>query len=190
MNRDVLPSPEPDPGRLSLESLEEKLRALPLAPVPDGLPSKLIAAIPPTKAVSSLGTQVIRRWPWIGAVGVMCITLSAVVYTWLMHLNSKPTTESNENRGATVSSTAGKDVPGPSKAVREYEQAVRFDPYNADAWFSLAKAQANAHQSADAISSAQKAIDIARSRNRADLVDTVEAWLRSYRASESHRPPP
>ena len=190
MNRDVLPSPEPDPGRLSLESLEEKLRALPLAPVPEAFSSKLIAAIPPIKPISSLGNRIIRRWPWIGAVGVMCITVSAVVYSWLLHLNSKPSTESRENRGATVSSTVGKDVPGSSKAVREYEQAVRFDPYNADAWFSLAKAQANAHQSADAISSAQKAIDIARSRNRADLVDTVEAWMRSYRASETRRPPP
>jgi hypothetical protein len=67
---------------------------------------------------------------------------------------------------------------------------VHFDPYNAEAWFSLAKAQADVHRSADAISSAQKAIDIARSRNRSDLVDTVEAWLRSYRASESRRSPP
>jgi hypothetical protein len=190
MNRDALPTPEPDPYRLSLESLEEKLRALPLAPVPEGLPSKLIAAIPPTKAISSLGSRIIGRWPWIGAVGVMCITVPAVVYSWLMHLNSKPSTELNENRGATVSSTVGKDVPGSSKAVRDYEQAVRFDPYNADAWFSLAKAQANARQSADAISSAQKAIDIARSLNRAGLVDTVEAWLRSYRASESRQQPP
>src|SRR2546423_854202 len=102
MNQGELPSPEPDPRRLSLESLEEKLRALPLAPVPEGLPSKLIAAVPPTKAVTSLSSDVIKRWPWIAAVGVMCITVSAVVYSWLMHLNSKPPTGSNENGGATV----------------------------------------------------------------------------------------
>ena len=190
MNRDVSPSPEPDPRRLSLESLEEKLRALPLAPVPENLSSNLIAAIPPAKAGSSLGSRVTRRWPWIGAVGVVCITLSAVVYSWRTRMNSMPPAGSNENQGAAVSSTDGKDMRAPSKAVREYEQAVRFDPYNADAWFSLAKAQADVHRSADAISSAQKAIDIARSRNRSAFVDTVETWLRSYRASETRRPPP
>src|SRR5882757_7527021 len=102
MNRDVLPSPEPDPRRLSLESLEEKLRALPLAAVPEGLPSKLIAAIPAAKTVSSVGSGVVKRWPWIGAIGVMCITLSAVVYSWLTRLDSTPTTGSNENGGATI----------------------------------------------------------------------------------------
>jgi hypothetical protein len=187
MNRHVSPSSEPDPRRLSLESLEEKLRALPLADVPEHLPSNLIAAIPPTKAVSSLSSSVARRWPWIGAVGVMCVAVSAVIYSSLTHMNSKPPAGSNENQGASVVSTDGKDTPPTSKAVQEYEQAVRFDPYNADAWFSLAKAQADVHRSADAISSAQKAIDIARSRDRAALVDTVETWLRSYRASETRR---
>jgi tetratricopeptide (TPR) repeat protein len=105
----------------------------------------------------------------------------------LTHMNSKPPAGSNENQGASVVSTDGKDTPPTSKAVQEYEQAVRFDPYNADAWFSLAKAQADVHRSADAISSAQKAIDIARSRDRAALVDTVETWLRSYRASATRR---
>src|SRR6478736_1967232 len=178
MNRDVTPSPESDPRRLSLESLEEKLRALPLAEVPEKLTSNLIAAIPPTKAVRPPGSDVTKRWPWIGAVGVICIAVPAVVYSWLTHTNSKPPAGSNENQGAAVSSADGKAaIPAPSKAVREYEQAVRFDPYNADAWFSLAKAQADVHRSADAISSAQKAIDIARSRNRAGLADTVAAWL-------------
>jgi tetratricopeptide (TPR) repeat protein len=187
MNQDVVPPPEPDPSRLSLESLEEKLRALPLAAVPDGMPSKLVAAIPPTTAVSATGSGVQRRWPWIGAVGVMCITASAVVCSWLVHLNSKPAAVSNENREP---STIENEAPRSSKAVQDYEQAVRFDPYNADAWFSLAKAQADVRRSADAISSAQKAIDIGRSRNRTAFVDTVEAWLRSYRDSESRRSSP
>jgi hypothetical protein len=189
MNQGELPSPDPDPRRLSLESLEQKLRALPPAAVPEDLPSKLITAIPPAKALGSLATGVVRRWPWIAAVGVMCVTLSAAFYS-LMHLNSKPPAGPNEIRGATGSSTTGKDVPGSSKAVLEFEQAVRFDPYNADAWFGLAKAQADVHRSADAISSARKAIDVARSRNRSDLVDKIEAWLRSYRAAQSGRSPP
>jgi tetratricopeptide (TPR) repeat protein len=190
MNRDASPPSEPDPRRLSLESIEEKLRALPLPEVPGELASNLIAAIPSMKPQSPLGSRVVRRWPWIGAVVAICVTVSAAVYSWLMLTNSKPPGGLIENRGATANSTLGKDVPPTSKAVQEYEQAVRFDPFNADAWFSLAKAQADVHRSADAVSSAQKAIDIARSRDRSDLVDTVQAWLRSHRAAEARQSPP
>jgi cytochrome c-type biogenesis protein CcmH/NrfG len=158
-----------------------------LAAVPAGLPSKLIAAIPPTTVVSSPGSGVRRLWPWIGAVGVICITASAVVFSWLVHLNSKPAAESNEDRSPT---TNKKVTPTSSKAVQDFEQAVQFDPFNADAWFRLAKAQAEVHRTADAISSAQKAIDVGRSRNSTAFVDTVEAWLRSYRAAESRRTAP
>src|SRR5882757_4275241 len=122
MNRDALPPPEPDPRRPSLESLEEKLRALPLAAVPAGLPSKLIAAIPPTTVVSSPGSGVRRLWPWIGAVGVICITASAVVFSWLVHLNSQPGAASNEDRSPT---TNEKETPTSSKAVQDFEQAVQ-----------------------------------------------------------------
>ena len=189
MNQGELSSPEPDPRRLSLESLEQQLRTLPSPAVPEALPLRLIASIPPTKIVSSLASQVIRRWPWIAGVCAFCITVSAVVYTLQWHRNTKPVTELNANRNGTVSSPTGNDVPVSSKAVLEYERAVRFDPYNADAWFGLAKAQADVHRSSDAISSAQKAIDIARSRNRSDLVSTIQAWLRSYRAAQSGRSP-
>jgi hypothetical protein len=182
MNRDVSPTPEPDPRRLSLESLEEKLRALPLADVPDDLTSKLVAALPPAQAVGPLN-GLPKPWPWIGAVGVLCITAS-VVGVWLIQVNSKPPKVPNENRNPP---TATNEAPRTSKAVQDFEQTVRFDPYNADAWYGLAKAQAEMGHSTDAISSAQKAIDIGRSRNRTDFVNTVEAWLRSYRAAESRR---
>ena len=59
-----------------------------------------------------------------------------------MHLNSKPAAVPDENRHPT---TTEKEAPRTSKAVQDYEQAVRFDPYNADAWFSLAKAQADGY---------------------------------------------
>jgi tetratricopeptide (TPR) repeat protein len=84
----------------------------------------------------------------------------------------------------------GKDVPAASKAVQQYDRAVTVDPYNADAWFALAKAQADLHRSEDAISSAQKALDAARSRNRSDLAGRIEAWLRSYRQAQSSRSAP
>lgn len=186
MNQDALP-PEPDPDRLSLESLEEKLRALPLAVVPDDLPSKLIAAIPPAKAASLPGSRVQRLWPWIAAVGIVGITASALVYSWIIDGNSMPAERTNEIGNP---ATTGSKAPAISKAVQDYEPAVRFDPYNADAWFALAKAQADVHRSADAISSAQKAIDIGRSRNRTEFVSTVEAWLKSYGAAESRRTSP
>jgi hypothetical protein len=181
--------PEPDPRRLSLEALEQKLRALPPAAVPKGLPSKLIAGIPAGKAAGSVGTQLVRHWPWIGAVGVLCVALSAMVYSWVV--NGKSTAPAaNENGNAAATSITEKGAPATSIMIRDYEQAVRIDPYNADAWFGLAKAQAGAHQTADAITSAQKAVDVARARNRLDLAGTVETWLRSYRAAQSKRPPP
>jgi cytochrome c-type biogenesis protein CcmH/NrfG len=187
MNQDVSSPLEPDPHRLTSESLAEQLRALPLAPVPDGLPAQLAAAIPPATTVGTPGSRVPRHWPWIAAVGVVCITTSAVVGSWWMHVNSKPPAAPNENGHP---STIENQPPTSSKSIRDLEQAVSVDPYNADAWFSLAKAQAEVHRSADAISSAQKAIDVGRSRNRTAFVDLVEAWVRSYRASESGRPPP
>jgi tetratricopeptide (TPR) repeat protein len=177
MNRDASPSPEPDSQRLSLESLEERLRALPLAPVPEALPSKLIAAIPAGKAAAASGSGLLRRWPWIAAVAVVCITASVAVFSWVMSWSKSPPAASENGRPAT-SSNADLAQPNSSKAIRDFEEAVHVDPYNADAWFALAKAQAAARRRADAISSAQKAIDIARSRNRADFANTVQAWLR------------
>jgi len=68
-----------------------------------------------------------------------------------------------------------------SKRTRDYEEAVRVDPYNADAWFALAKAQAAVDRADEAVSSAQKALDVARSRDRNELAQTIEAWLRLHR---------
>jgi tetratricopeptide (TPR) repeat protein len=182
--------PEPDPRRLSLEALEQKLRALPPAAVPKGLPSKLIAGIPAGKAAGSVGSQLVRHWPWIGVVGLACISLSAIVYSWVVNGQSTDPAAANESSKAAATSKVQTNVPATSKAIRDFEQAVRIDPFNANAWFGLAKAQAGARQTADAISAAQKAIDVARARNRLDLAGTVETWLRSYRAAQSKRPPP
>ena len=156
--------------------------------MPDALSSKLIAAIPPAKAAGATATGVTKYWPWIAGVSLICIAAGAVLYSRQIFWNSKPPLGANENPGAAASSTAGKDPPATSKAIQQFENAVRFDPYNADAWFSLAKAQADVHRTEDAISSAQKALDIARSRNRSDLAGTIEAWLRSHRAAKSGPP--
>src|SRR4051812_8950269 len=164
MNDGLQPTPEPDPRRLSVESLEAKLRALPKAAVPESLASQLVAAIPAVKGGGSGSSGFKRRWPWVGAVGIICIAVSAGIYSWVMLGNSKPPAASDGKRAATPSSSPGKNSPGPSKGIEAYQKTVQFDPYNADAWFALAKAQAAANRPADAISSAQKAVDVARSR--------------------------
>lgn len=174
--------PEPDP-RLSLESLEAKLRALPRADVPSELPAKLLASIPAGKATVSSGIAT-SRWFLIGAITVMCIAVSIVGYFVAAGLRSTNPKPANESASPADSLGTKQQTAPSSKAVKDFEQAVRVDPYNADAWFALAKAQANAQLSEDAIASAQKAIDVARSRNRSDLVGSVQAWLRSYRASQ------
>jgi tetratricopeptide (TPR) repeat protein len=187
VNQGTRPTPEPDPERLSLESLEGRLRALPPTEVPDALSSKLIATIPPAKAAGTTATGVTRYWPWIAGVSLICIAAAAVFSSRQIFWNSKPPLGANDNVDA-ASSKAGKDPLATSKAVQQFDSAVRIDPYDADAWFSLAKAQADVHRAEDAISSAQKALDIARSRNRLDLASTIESWLRSHRSAQSGRP--
>jgi cytochrome c-type biogenesis protein CcmH/NrfG len=161
---------------------------LPPAQVPDGLASKLIASIPAANAAGSLTISIISRWPWIVGVAVLCIMVPATVYLWQMDWNSKPPSGVGANRDSADSSETGKNAPATSKDIQKYEQVVRFDPYNADAWFSLAKAQAQVNRSEDAISSARKAIDIGRSRNRSDFVGAVETWLRAYQAPKAGQP--
>jgi thioredoxin-like negative regulator of GroEL len=112
----------------------------------------------------------------------------AIIYLSQIDWGSKPPAGADANRESADSSAAGKNAPATSKDIQKYEQVVRFDPYNADAWFSLAKAQAQVNRSEDAISSARKAIDIGRSRNRSDFVGAVETWLRAYEAPKAGQP--
>jgi tetratricopeptide (TPR) repeat protein len=158
--------------------------------VPGTLPSKLIAAIPATKAGGAAATGIIKYWPWVAGVGLICIAASGVFYSRHMLWNSNAPAESKQNSGPVEAATSDKKVPATSKAVQKYEQIVSVDPYNADAWFALAKAQADLHRSEDAIASAQKALDVARSRNRSDLAGTIETWLQSYGRTQSGRSTP
>ena len=100
MNQGTRPTPEPDPERLSIESLEAKLRALPPSEVPDSLSSKLIAAIPPAKAAGTTAAGVTKYWPWIAGVGLICIVAGAVLYSRQTFWNSKPPLGTNENLGS------------------------------------------------------------------------------------------
>jgi len=180
------PTPEPDPEQLSLESLERQLRALPPSEVPEGLSSKLVAAIPPIKTGSAAtATGAKKLWTWMTGVGLICVTTGALFVARHLLWNTAPSAQPNDRPSGTSSSTTQKEAPATSKVIQQYERTISVDPYNADAWFNLAKAQAEARRANDAIASAQKALDVARSRNRSDLAATIEAWLRSYRAAES-----
>jgi cytochrome c-type biogenesis protein CcmH/NrfG len=188
VNQGTRPTPDPDPERLSIESLERQLRALPPSEVPGTLSSKLIATIPPAKVAGATAAGVTKYWLWIAGISLVCIATGAVLISRQTFWNPKSPSETNENPGAAASSTTSKDTPATSKAIQQFESAIRLDPYNADAWFSLAKAQADVHRAEDAVSSAQKALDIARSRNRSDLVGAIETWLRSRRRTKSDQP--
>ncbi|HZZ29073.1 MAG TPA: tetratricopeptide repeat protein [Pirellulales bacterium] len=184
MSQAVPPSPQPDLHQRPLESLEEQLRALPPPTVPAALPAKLIAALPATAATATFAAGSAKLWLWLVGIGAAVVLLAALMITGLTHSGSNAPPEPKPaaaNSAATANSTL---VPAAvSKTIENYQQAVTVDPYNADAWFNLAKAQAAAQLSADAISSAKKAIDIAHSRNQTTFVSTIEAWLRSYRAT-------
>jgi hypothetical protein len=61
----------------SPESLEDRLRALPQPPVPDGLEARLLSGIPNQLLAPR------RRWPiWVGVAGVLAAACLLVVLTW------------------------------------------------------------------------------------------------------------
>ena len=191
MSQGQPPSPEPDDlRRPSLESLEQQLRTLPQPVVPDTLSTKLIAAIPAVAGKASVSVSGMTKfWLWTVGLAAAGILASTLVFTWIVRENSNSLPAPKANNSAAETSTIGSKPPASSKALQQFEQAVRFDPFNANAWFNLAKAQAAEHRSDDAISSAEKGLDIAHSRNNAALANTIEAWLRSYRATLSGQSP-
>jgi hypothetical protein len=185
MNQQQPELPEPDPRAASLESLKMQLRALPPPAVPAELAGRLIAAIPPVSAAGA-AAGVWKVWPWMAAIGGAGVVAAALTYTWMANRNPRAVPAVKAQEGATENSTSAPNASS-IKAVRDAEQAVGFDPYNAEAWFALAKAQAAANQPEAAVSSAEKAMDVARSRERSDLAQTIEMWLRSHRKAGGTR---
>ena len=185
MNQQQPGLPEPDPRAASLESLKIQLRALPPPAVPAELAGRLIAAIPGVSAAGAAAGGW-KAWRWIAAIGGAGVVAAALTYTWMANRNPRAVPAVKAEGGATENSTSAPNASS-MKAVRDAEQAVRFDPYNADAWFALAKAQAAANQTEAAASSAEKALDVARSRDRPDLARIIETWLRSHRKAGDTR---
>jgi tetratricopeptide (TPR) repeat protein len=115
----------------------------------------------------------------MAATGAAGVVVAALTYAWMANRPAPPAKVEGAGNSTNVF-----DSPT-SKAIRDYEEAVRVDPYNADAWFALAKAQATANRPDEAVSSAQKALDVARARDRNELAQTIEAWLRLHRKGGS-----
>jgi cytochrome c-type biogenesis protein CcmH/NrfG len=179
MSQDIPPS-EPNPLPANLESLEKQLRALPQPALPDALSKNLIDAIPSTIGGVTAAAGAAKLLILLAGIGIAAIITMAVVFTWLHGNSNLPP---GPNSGTVRASPATEPSTATSKAVQSFENAVQFDPFNAAAWFNLAKAYAEVHRGNDAVSAAEKAIDIAKSRNNAALATAVEAWLKTYRTT-------
>jgi cytochrome c-type biogenesis protein CcmH/NrfG len=175
-----LPNPESDPS-VSIDAIEAQLRGLPPPSVPEGLAGKLIGAIPQAVVGAAASTAAVKIWAVV--VGIIAVGAVAVGLTvqWLSGENPvapKPNANTNANAPAAQGNPAA-IAPALQKELQRCEEATRNDPFDAAAWFNLAKAQLRAQRKADAIVSAHKALDIARSGRWPDLVAPVEAWLRA-----------
>jgi cytochrome c-type biogenesis protein CcmH/NrfG len=173
-------TPEPDPRRASLESIEAQLQALPAPEVPEGLAAKLILSISTPSAAAVAAAGINKAWFYF--VGIVAAgAVAAVIFSSLSTKNDAPRAADADAMQKSPKPTATElTLPGKSKSSREAERAVPVDPYNADAWFSLAKVQASEGKATEAISSARKALDIARSGKRPELVTPIETWLREH----------
>jgi tetratricopeptide (TPR) repeat protein len=74
------------------------------------------------------------------------------------------------------------------EAIEHFKEALKLRPDYIEAYANLAVACANANQSSEAIASAQKGLDLARSKYQSAMAMEIEAWLNSYRASLPEQP--
>jgi len=74
------------------------------------------------------------------------------------------------------------------QAIEHFKQALRFKPDYLNACYNLASAYAKINRSAEAISTAQKALELARVQGQTAQAKKIEEWLKSYRASLSDLP--
>jgi tetratricopeptide (TPR) repeat protein len=69
----------------------------------------------------------------------------------------------------------------PYEAIEHFKQALRIKPDYAGAYYLMAMAYANINQNTEAITAAQKALDLARDEKQTALTQQIEDWLNSYR---------
>jgi tetratricopeptide (TPR) repeat protein len=68
------------------------------------------------------------------------------------------------------------------EAIGHYLEVLRLKPDFPEVYFNLALAYANIHQSAQAVSAARKALELARSKGQTAPAKKIEDWLKSYQS--------
>lgn len=76
----------------------------------------------------------------------------------------------------------------PQQAIEHYRAAIASNPDSAQTHANLALAYAHVNQPDLAISTAEHAMQVARSTRQQTIGNQIEAWLRTYRASVEGRP--
>jgi tetratricopeptide (TPR) repeat protein len=74
------------------------------------------------------------------------------------------------------------------EAIEHYQQALRQKPDFDAVYSNLVSVYVGLHRPDEAVATAQKALDIARSRGQAAQAKQIEDWLNSYRAELSAPP--
>ncbi len=75
----------------------------------------------------------------------------------------------------------------PEQAIEHYEVVLRLKPDDLQTYASLAQTLALLNRSKDAIATAEKGIELARSAGKQDELKQFEDWLKDY--SSKHQPP-
>jgi protein O-mannosyl-transferase len=70
----------------------------------------------------------------------------------------------------------------PQQAIDHYKQGLRLRPNFTSICFNLALAYASVNQSSEALTAAQKALELAQSQGQTELARQIEDWSKSYRA--------
>jgi tetratricopeptide (TPR) repeat protein len=72
----------------------------------------------------------------------------------------------------------------PQEAVGHYEAAVQLMPSDADSWINLATTYARLKNSDAAIAAGKKALELASSQGRTELVQRIAEWLTLYSSGQ------
>lgn len=81
---------------------------------------------------------------------------------------------------------AGADAGRAEDAIEQYEQALHLIPQDSAAYLNLMKTYAALHRSAEAMATAQRTLELARSQHDNAPASQVEAWIADYREQQTN----